>query len=68
VATRLVWNATSGVHLLEAAATLGERWDALVVDGTQEGREDELPEHGGAAGVPRHGDGRSGRRAAARRR
>jgi hypothetical protein len=35
-ATRLFWNETSGVLLLEAAAKLGEKWDALVVDEAQD--------------------------------
>ena len=35
-ATRLFWNETSGVLLLEAAAKLGARWDALVVDEAQD--------------------------------
>ena len=46
-ATRLFWNETSGVLLLEAAAKLGARWGALVVDEAQEGREDERTEHDG---------------------
>ena len=65
-ATRLFWNETSGVLLLEAAAKLGEKWDALVVDETQERSEDELPEHDGDRRVPGPADGRAGGGAAAR--
>ena len=35
-ATRDFWNETSGLLLLEAAAKLGEEWDALVVDEAQD--------------------------------
>jgi superfamily I DNA/RNA helicase len=35
-ATREFWNETSGLLLLEAAAKLGEKWDALVVDEAQD--------------------------------
>jgi len=65
-ATRDFWNETSGLLLLEAAAKLGEKWDALVVDEAQEGREDELPEHDGDRRVPRHAGGEARGRAAAR--
>ncbi len=64
-ATRDFWNETSGLLLLEAAAKLGEKWDALVVDEAQEGREDELPEHDGDRRVPRHAGGEARGRAAA---
>lgn len=56
----------SGGRRKGAAAKLGEKWDALVVDEAQEGREDDLPEHDGDRRVPGPADGRAGGGAAAR--